>query len=180
MLGHKIIAAAANDKPFDIKELVNEALHLKANELLSEGFKIVADKQYGGIFENRYRGKSSKAYGSRKVRKAEKAAKDPSRGTAAFAYNHDLAMDRFYKNRALKNPKRLPESELEEGRARLGKAASARVKMKDKIYGNRKLRNAMKSAEKPGMTRSDKTRAQKKAGRVAINNAERFNKRNGI
>lgn len=117
MLGHKIIAAAANDKPFDIKELVNEALHLKANELLSEGFKIVADKQYGGIFE---------------------------------------------------------------GRARLGKAASQRTKDKDKLYGNRKLRNAMKSMNKPGMTRSDKHRAQKKAGQVAIDNAERFNKRNGI
>lgn len=80
-LGLKIIAAAANDRPVDIKGLVESALQGRASKILSEGYKIVAAEQYGGLDEGRYRSsddflkKGEEPSGeNRKIRKAKSKA----------------------------------------------------------------------------------------------------------
>lgn len=60
-LGLQVIAAAANHRPIDIKKLVEAALFDRASAVLTEGYKIVAAEQYGGLEEGRKRTKSAVA-----------------------------------------------------------------------------------------------------------------------
>lgn len=50
-VGLKIVAAAANNRPVDIKNIVEEALFQRAEEVISEGFTLVAERIYGGLEE---------------------------------------------------------------------------------------------------------------------------------
>lgn len=103
-IGLKIIAAAANDRPVDIKKLVEENLHSKISDILVEGYKIVASEQYGGLDEGRSRdrdlkGKSYEVDGkkmggkevsgaNRKERKAWKQMGTKGAGPASSKVNH--------------------------------------------------------------------------------------------
>jgi hypothetical protein len=112
-LGLQVIAAAANHRPIDIKKLVEAALFDRASAVLTEGYKIVAAEQYGGLDEGKKI--DSKKFGTNIGSRTSKIYDHGGPDRRAQAdYRQDKSYERYKKTKKLRNPKRLPEDELDE------------------------------------------------------------------